>query len=54
MIRFEHVDYSIGGRKILEDVSFVVDLCFVVQWEIALFPSNMVLRIAQTAFRCYP
>ncbi|MEP7027185.1 MAG: ATP-binding cassette domain-containing protein [Candidatus Eisenbacteria bacterium] len=24
MIRFEHVDYSIGGRKILEDVSFQV------------------------------
>ena len=24
MIRFEHVDYSIGGRQILRDVSFVV------------------------------
>ena len=25
MIRFEHVDYSIGGRQILENVSFVVE-----------------------------
>ncbi len=25
MIGFEHVDYSIGGRQILEDVSFVVE-----------------------------
>lgn len=25
MIRFEHVDYSIGGRQILKDVSFVVE-----------------------------